>query len=129
VTSRNDFKELIMITSRHVIPATAFAMALVLMTACPGSADEPRPAIDGNISIDGKPMARGRIIFYLDDDQFVGVKVKDGAFKIARVPEGTWRVGIEGEGVPAKHASEETTGLTVQVRAGKNTFDFSLRGQ
>jgi hypothetical protein len=83
--------------------------------------------VTGTITVNGKPLAAGKVIFHLDDGEFVGAKVKDGAYKIGRVPEGTRKITIEGKGVPAKYASEDTSGLTSEVMVGDQTFDISLK--
>src|SRR4051794_32271410 len=105
--------------SRHALPATA----LVLDAGRPAPADEAYPPVAGTVTVEGQPFAGGKITFYLGGDEFVGAKLRDGRYKLTRLPAGTWRVGVEGEGVPAKYASEETTGLTVEVRGGvSNVF-------
>ena len=114
-------------TLRHALPATALVLALVSSAGRLAAADEPISAVDGTISLDGKPLSGGRIVFYLEDDQFVGAKIKGGTYRVSRVPEGTWRVGVEAEGIPARYASAEKTLLTVQIRGGKNTVDFNLK--
>ena len=116
-----------MITPRSMTSATAFALAFALFIAGPVSADEPAPAISGFVKFQGEPLNSGKIIFYLSDGEFVGGKVKNGAYKITRVPVGAWKVSIEGVGIPAKYALEESTALTVQVMAGTNVFDFDLK--
>jgi hypothetical protein len=108
-------------------PAGALALALVLLAARHAAADEATPAIGGFVTLDGKPFEAGKIIFYLDDDQFVGARIKTGVYKVSRVPAGTWRVAIEAEGIPAKYSSEEATPLRVEVKAGTNHFDLDLR--
>jgi hypothetical protein len=80
----------------------------------------------GTIIVGGKPLATGRIIFHLDNGQFVGSKVKDGKYVIDRVLVGTRKVTAEGEGVPAKYASEHTSSITAEVKEGTGTFDFNL---
>ena len=75
----------------------------------------------------GKPLASGRIFFHLNNGQFVGSKVKDGDYSIDRVPVGTHKVTVEGQGVPEKYAAEDTSGLTVEVTEGTFTFDVILQ--
>jgi hypothetical protein len=116
-----------MIMNRSTTPAPAIALTLALFFVGPVSADEPTPLISGTVHYQGKPLDGGRIIFHLNGDEFVGGKIKGGAYKVTRVPVGAWRVSIEAMGMPAKYASEEATTLTVQVRAGTNVFDFDLR--
>lgn len=83
-------------------------------------------AIAGAVTLEGKPLASGKIAFHGADGQFVGCKIKDGKFKISYVGAGNMLVTIEGKGVPAKYGSEDSTFLMVEVREGDNTFEFSL---
>ncbi|WZP01159.1 RNA polymerase sigma factor (plasmid) [Isosphaeraceae bacterium EP7] len=93
----------------------------------PDTAPAPAPpALNGVIVFKGEPVDGGKVIFHLADGEFVGGKIEHGVYKITRVPVGTWRVSIEGKGMPGKYSSEEATPLTVQVNEGKNTFDFEL---
>jgi hypothetical protein len=110
-----------MITPRSMMSATAFALAFALFIAGPVSADEPTPAIGGFVTFQGKPLNSGKIIFYLSDDEFVGSKIKNGAYKSTRVPVGAWEVSIEGVGIPSLLT------FTVQVMVGTHVFDFDLK--
>jgi hypothetical protein len=83
--------------------------------------------VSGMITVAGKPLAAGRIFFHLEDGQFVGAKVKDGKYTVNRVPVGTRKVSVEGKGVPKKYASEDTSGLTLEVKDGSATHDLVLR--
>jgi len=81
--------------------------------------------VEGRITLQGKPVT-GKVAFHLDD-QFVGSKVNDaGNYKVNRVMVGTYKVTIEGKGIPAKFTSENVTPLTVEVKEGGNAFDFDL---
>jgi hypothetical protein len=113
--------------SRHASPATALVLALILLTGRRAPADETYPPVAGTVTLNGQPVGGGKITFYLSGDEFVGARLRDGRYKLTRLPAGRWRVGIEGEGIPAKFASEETTGLTVEVREGGSVFDFDLK--
>jgi hypothetical protein len=57
----------------------------------------------------------------------VGAKVKDGKYIIDRVPAGTLKVTIEGKGVAAAYASENTTSLMIEGKDGATTVDFNLK--
>jgi hypothetical protein len=39
---------------------------------------EDAATVKGTVTVRGKPLATGRIFFYLGNDQFVGAKIKDG---------------------------------------------------
>jgi hypothetical protein len=98
---------------------------LPVCSAPHADAGEVTAPVRGTIAVDGRPLASGRILFMLADDQFVGGKVKDGAFKVDRVPVGVHTVSIEYKGVRAAYSSEST--LRVQVsKDGPNEFTFEL---
>ncbi|MHB0961382.1 MAG: hypothetical protein ACYC0X_34445 [Pirellulaceae bacterium] len=109
---------------------SAFVAVLALcglISVAPSVATADRE-VSGSINVDGKPLAAGKIAFHRDNGQFVGSKVKDGKFSVDRVPSGTLKVTLEGKGVPLAYASEDTSGLVVQVvQDGPNRFDFDLK--
>lgn len=107
--------------------ASLLTLAVALLAVHPLEADEVVTPATGMITVNGQPLAAGKITFYLDDDQFVGSKVKDGAYKVTRVPVGEWTVVIEGDGIPARFADEKTSGFKVSVQPGKNTFEFDIK--
>jgi hypothetical protein len=97
----------------------------LLLTASVASAADAK--LSGMVTVKGKPLAVGKVTFHLDNGQFVGSKVKDGKYEIDRVPTGTRKVTVEGEGVPAAYAREEATPLTVEVKEGKGAYDIIIR--
>jgi hypothetical protein len=114
-----------MFRTRFVFAAVVTACSLLVLS--PSSVLAADGNVTGKVVVAGKPLASGRIIFHLDNGQFVGSKVKNVDYTIDRVPVGTRKVTVEGEGVPAKFAAEDTSGLTVEVKEGSGTFDFSLQ--
>jgi hypothetical protein len=108
----------------RTVLVSAACLTLLISTSFASAGDGK---IAGRITIDGKPLVAGRIFFHLDDGQFVGAKVKDGKYVVNRVPAGTRKVTVEGMGVPAQYASEDTSGLTLVVKDGKATHDIVLR--
>ena len=68
-------------------------LALVLAVPLAGCNSQP-PAVTGDVTLDGQPLADG-VITYVPVDQKtpnVEVKIQDG--KIARVPAGSYKVRI-----------------------------------
>jgi hypothetical protein len=113
-----------MLYQRTILVSVA-CLALLIATPVARAADGK---ISGRITVAGKPLEAGRIIFHLEDGEFVGAKVnKDGTYMVSRVPTGTRKVTIEGKGVPVKYASENTSGLTLEVKDGKAIHDIELR--
>jgi hypothetical protein len=77
---------------RSAMARTLIALAAVYLASPPARADEATSAV----TLYGKPLAQGRILFHLDQDQFVGAKIKKGNYAIAMVPVGTRRITVEG---------------------------------
>ena len=103
------------------------ALCCLLTSAAPSVANA-NGGVNGSITLDGKPLAAGKIAFHRENGQFVGSKVKDGKFAIDRVPAGTFRVTLEGKGIPRAYTSEDTSALVVQVvEDNPNRFDFDLK--
>jgi hypothetical protein len=114
-----------MFSARSALVAVVAACGLLSAFApCATAADAK---VTGKITVDGKPLAAGKVTFYFDNGQFVGSKVKDGAYTVDHMPAGTHRVTVEGKGVPPKYSSEDTSELVVEVKEGTSTFDFDLK--
>jgi hypothetical protein len=94
------------------------------------AADEELASVGGKVIYNGQPLKDAKITIHLDDDQFVGGKIKEGRFRIDRVPAGTWKVTIDSKEVtlPAKFASPETSGMNVDVKKGRVAVNFMLNG-
>jgi hypothetical protein len=119
--------------------APVVAVLLVTLLFSPyqrALAGEELASVKGRVTLDGRPLPFGKVIFHLADGQFVGSKLKeDGSFKIDRVPLGTHTITVEamkaGKGrklnvLPERYASEEKSQLRVEVRKGQNQFDLNL---
>ena len=117
-----------MLTFRTCASTALIALVLVA-SSCPAltAPREVMVTVKGKVTVNGQPLASGRIFFHFDDDQFVGAKVKDGAYTLRRVAPGRYKVSIEGEGLPAAYAAENTTPLLVEVGNGNATIDLDLK--
>ena len=117
-----------MVLLRCSMVLTIFTVVAFLNVGPHATAGGKTSSVTGKITLDGKPIADGKIFFYVGDDQFVGAKTqKDGTFKIDRIPAGTHKVAIEGKGVPARYGSQSV--LVVSVADGANQHDFELRSK
>src|SRR5262245_10252413 len=107
-----------------------FLVALVVVSALQPTmnavaADEGK--VSGIVKVGGKPLANGRVLLYVRrSDQFVGAKIRDGAFVIERIPAGEREVTVEGEGVPPKYAIAWTSQLTANVKGGDDQLEWNL---
>jgi hypothetical protein len=115
-------------TLRFSMTLALVALAAVLLANHPAVADEGSSTVKGTVTLEGRPLASGRIFFHLKNDQFVGARIKNGKYSVEKVPAGTWRITVEGEGVPAKYSSEEKTILNVEVVANAvpGAYDIKL---
>jgi len=115
----------------RAISLVLFAAATLLLSSGPlSAADEQLATVGGKVIYNGQPLTDSIITFHLGDDQFVGGKIKDGKFRVDRVPFGTVKVTIESKTVqlPAKFASPESSGLTVEIKQSKVPVNFMLSG-
>jgi hypothetical protein len=107
-----------------------FAAGVALVTGGPMSAaEEELGTVEGTVTYQGKPLTDATITFHLKDDQFVGAKIKkEGKYRLDRVPAGTVKVTVDSKKVriPDKYTTEETSGLSVEIKKGKNTVNFDL---
>src|SRR5262249_26158550 len=113
---------------RFSMALALISLAVALIANHPAGADEGSSTVKGTVTLDGKPLGSGRIFFHLKNDQFVGAKIKDGRYSVERVPAGTWRITVEGDGVPAKYSSDEKSPLQVEVVANAvpGAYDIKL---
>jgi hypothetical protein len=114
-----------MLSTRALFVALAAACGLLVVLAPPAPAADVKAS--GTVTFKGVPLPAGKITFYLDNGQFVGSKVKDGKYTVDRLPAGTWKVAVEGKGLPRAYAAEETSPLKVEVKEGPATFNFDLK--
>lgn len=80
--------------------------------------------VTGTVTLDGRPLATGRIDLSRNDGHSVGCEISNGSFKIPGVPVGEWSVGIQGESVPPLYAAGMTTSISQRVRE----FRYGLKG-
>jgi hypothetical protein len=90
----------------------------------------------GKITLKGEIMSRKPlgallvvltflVLFHQGEDQFIGAKIKEGAYRMTRVPTGKYVVSVEAKDVPPRYASESSA-LRVEVHSGMNEFLFNL---
>jgi hypothetical protein len=126
-----------MSTSRFGAVAAIFTLTALLGASQRALGDEELASVKGRVTLNGRPLSFGKIIFHLADGQFVGSKIKDdGSFKIDRVPPGALTVTVEAtrktktalgkEVLPERYAQEEKSELRVEVKKGRNELDFRL---
>ncbi|PQO35303.1 hypothetical protein C5Y96_09730 [Blastopirellula marina] len=132
--------------------AIAFAVAMCLMLGCYSSGGPDLGYVEGNVTLDGKPLDDAKVQFepdnarpsiaYTDGSghyvlQFTGTR--DGAAigtHTVRIFSARGSSGGEGDGplvkarpelLPASYNDKST--LVAEVKSGNNTFDFDLKSK
>jgi hypothetical protein len=94
------------------------------------AADDELVTVEGVVTFKGKPIADATITIHLKGDQFVGARIKDGKYRIDRVPIGEmFPITIESKkiGLPEKYSDPTKSPLRLATKKGKNTADIELR--
>jgi hypothetical protein len=139
--------------SRRFFAIVLLASCFAITVGCGGSSKEPKNMVTGKVTLDGKPVA-GTVFFQMPDNkEFTGLISLDGTYKIIDAPPGMAKVYIKGglggaatpqksntpeiKGAapisaaggaepPTKYGSPSTSGLTFEVKGGKQTWDIPL---
>jgi len=101
-------------------------IALVFSHASAATEEKETGSVEGKITLDGKPLVKGKVAFHPEKGKAVEVDVKDGAYSAKGVPTGNLRVTIKGEGVPAKFSDKDKTTLRYNMVKGENKVDLRL---
>jgi hypothetical protein len=133
-----------------MIPRYAWAgatVSLLLALVCCGCRPADRPGhLTGKVRFRGKELPSGTVCFLgANGKKKYAPIAEDGTYKVAGVPQGTARVGVEshprlppgfggprpGEPgtivLPPHYTKPETSGLTYEVKGGQETFDIDLQ--
>lgn len=131
------------------------SLALLIAAGCGGGGDldyGPLGTLSGKVTSGGNPIAEGTIVLEKEGGGGSGgAEIQsDGTFtvtdKIGGIPAGTYKVAFfpptvevdEGPNsppstgfkdmpnLPEKYRTFDTSGLTVEIKEGKNTHDFDL---
>jgi hypothetical protein len=127
------------------IGALLIGAALTALLAPGGSlpaAEKPGKtgAVQGKVTYKGLPVTGGTVAFHPAKGKPVVAKIQaDGGYSAKDVPVGEVVVAVETESVkkagggakyvkiPAKYAGPKTSGITVTIKEGKQTYDIDLR--
>jgi hypothetical protein len=90
--------------------------------------EEGLATVEGTVALNGQALTDSTVTFHLKDGQFIGGRIRDGRFRVDRVPVGTVKVTVESKTLrlPARYASEDASGLTVEVKGGVNKVELNL---
>lgn len=116
--------------------AVALLTLAVVMTGC--GRRFPMAEVSGKVTLDGKPLS-GATVMFVPERGFAaaGTLQPDGTFRlISGTPGrgaviGSHKVAVLPEDpldtrYPPKFRDPQTSGFSVDVKAGKNTFEFDL---
>jgi hypothetical protein len=107
--------------------ALALGSGLLLALAAGAPAAEKTGSLTGKVTLNGKPLAKGKVSFHPAKGKAVTADVQDGSYSAKGVPVGKLRVTVEGKDVPKKFSSPDTSGLVAEVTEGVTTLDINLK--
>jgi hypothetical protein len=89
---------------------------------------ETKGTVKGIVTLNGKPVEKGKVTFRPEKGDPIQAEIKDGRYTAEGVPVGTARVILKG--LPGQDINVDTnlnTVLEVRVKEGENVFDFALK--
>ena len=117
----------------------AFGLVLLLLfvMGCGGPKEPPAGMVSGKVTMNGKPVNGGEILFSAGGRNQRAVIGKDSSYIAAGVPAGKVTVAVTAPRgvlvggkqamIPPKYNKGETSGLTVEIKANEeNKFDINL---
>jgi hypothetical protein len=139
-------------TCRLGLWSVALTVGLSLLAGCGGGKkeDESKPNVSGKVTRGEKPVA-GTVFFITADNKEFSANIgPDGSYALADAPVGSVKIYIkpgqalvapkggpempkdgptatQGVPPPPKYQSPATSGLTYDVKAGKQTYDIPLK--
>jgi len=128
--------------------ATKFSLlCLVLASGCSGSGSQ-HAVVSGKVTLSGAPVAAGTVLLMTDDGKAASAELKaDGTYLLQAQP-GRFKVAVtpppppdplaasgstpaaaasaNAAPIPKRYHDFGSSGLTVEVKKGNNTFDIPL---
>ena len=113
-------------TSVRIGVTTLSAVVAAVVFVAAAAAAEKTGMVQGEVRLDGKPIAEGQIAFHPEEGKPIRAKIKDGEFEFKKVPAGKYKLTFKAKGVPPKFADPKITVLKVSIEEGKNRLNFNL---
>lgn len=130
--------------SKNTVPFLIFALMLTVAVSAGcgrGSSAREQGEVTGKVTLNGVPLTNGSVNFYSSNSGAGALCPLDesGSYRIKylNAPD-TYTVTLLGpeqipgqpapppSEIPTKYQSSSTSGLTVELKQGRNTFDISL---
>jgi hemoglobin len=85
-------------------------------------------SVSGKVTVDGKPLDAGKVIFHPEEGKSVSVMLKeDGSFELKALKPGKYILTVDaGPAVALKYSDPTKSGLQVVVLKGTNNHDIEL---
>lgn len=136
--------------ARRLLLACLFAMAALIAAGCSGAKTPQTAGVQGKVSYRGQPVTQGVVLLTPEGSgqAATGEIQTDGSFQLTTFKKhdgarpGKYRVavqpfpatgavpGLEFPGgkppIPAKYLDVHSSGLTAEIKSGKNTLELTL---
>ena len=125
--------------------AAVLLLGLLLASGCAGSSDNSSATVKGKVTLAGAPLTAGTVLFMTDSGNAASAEVGEGGEYSAMCPPGHYKVSVSpppapdplvapaggqpatsSPPIPKRYHDLGSSGLSVEIKAGENTFDIML---
>jgi hemoglobin len=94
----------------------------------PGDDADKTASVSGKVTVDGKPLDAGKVIFHPEEGKSISVTLKeDGSYELTALKPGKYILTVDaGPAVALKFSDPTKSGLQVVVLKGANNHDIEL---
>jgi hypothetical protein len=120
-----------------IVALVSVAAGLLQLSGC-----DARGTVTGKVTLKGKPLLRGVVIFYdRDGEDYFGQVQRDGSYTVANIPCGPMKIAVHTRGptppgplipppghvpIPKHYYDPWKSGLELDVRRGLQVFMIDL---
>jgi hypothetical protein len=126
----------------------AFSLTLFLVATLAGCGGPKVGQVSGTVTYQNKPLPNGTVTFLGPDNKGDSANIDNGSYTASKVPVGSCKVTVstsassgapkpvavpgvppppEAVPIPGKYSKPESSGLTLEVKTGGQTFDIPLQ--
>jgi hypothetical protein len=121
-------------------PIGAVLVAVAALAGCGGAGRQGE--VEGTIKLNGQPVANGTVRFVSADGKETSAVIRNGSYRVEKVPVGEARLTVVGPkppaglvgdkqppppAIPDRYSRPDESGLTWHVTAGPQKFDIDLK--
>lgn len=84
--------------------------------------------VHGKVTVNGAPLAAGKISYIGEDNKPITAEIKDGAYQLPELKLGSYKITVEGDKINERYKLLETTPLKYKIaKEEKDSVDWELK--